>query len=86
VNKPKTFQELATRARDVWSSQLPTMENNSTMMDQLHRQEIETLCLQALKRMNILILSLMRRKSFANFLRKDLYNSQSQNVLNKLEE
>jgi len=48
------------------------MEDNSNDDVSITHQQIEAPYLEVLKRMNALILSLMRQKYFTNFLRKDL--------------
>ena len=55
-----------------WSLQLPTMIDGSMMMNQSHRQEMKTPCLETPKRKNVLILSQMHRKMLKNLIDRQL--------------
>ena len=51
---------------------MPTMIDSSMMMNQSHRQEMKTPCLETPKRKNVLILSLMHQKMLKNLIDRQL--------------
>ena len=48
------------------------MIDGSMMMNQSHRQEMKTPCLETVKRKNVLILSLMHQKMLKNLIERQL--------------